>query len=209
MLRVARYLAGQAADLIEVKLLKALRILSWRRRRKLAQRERERPREVGRWFTAGEAVVVGALASLIVPSDATGPGASEADVTAALDGLLARSEPRRSLYGYGLLACDEWSFREHGRSFVELTADQQRALLSWIDRVDARFNGTSSVAAKVVRRAVIVYSKWRCPLFELFPDLVRDVLGAFYTHRVSWEWLGYDGPPMPDGYPDLRERQSR
>lgn len=208
MLKLARYLAGQAADLAEGKILHVLSLLSWRRRRHLARRERERPGAVGRWFTPGEAMVVGALASLIVPSDETGPGAKEADVTAALDGLLARSQSRQRLYRYGLLACDEWARREHGRSFVELTAGQQRELLRWVDPAGARFAVPSSVSRKILRKAVDVYRKWRCPLVELFPELARDVMGAFYTHRISWEWLGYDGPPMPDGYPDLRERQA-
>lgn len=206
MLSLARYLAGQVADKLEVEVLQALRWLSWRRRRNLARRERERPREVGHWFTRGEATVVGALAALILPSDDTGPGATEADVTAALDRLLARSPLRQRLYRYGLLACDEWALHEHRRPFIELTADQQRELLRWVDPANARFAGASSVSGKILRKAVAVYRKWRCPLVELFPQLARDVMGAFYTHRVSWEWLGYDGPPMPDGYPDLRER---
>jgi electron transfer flavoprotein beta subunit len=39
--------------------------------------------------------------------------------------------------------------------------------------------------------------------------LVDDVFQAFYTNEVSWVWLGYDGPPMPDGYPNLSEGRSK
>jgi hypothetical protein len=154
-------------------------------------------------------MVVATLASIIVPSGDAEPGAKESDVTSALDRLLAQSESRRSLYARGLLACDEWALRKHGRVFMELTAEQQLGLLRWVDRVGARWAGATSMTGKAVRKAVMLYKKSRNPLVELFPVLVQDVLGAFYTSRVSWQWLGYDGPSMPQGYPDLREREPR
>jgi len=206
MLSLARYLAGQFADLAEVQILHALSLVSWRRRRTLARRERERPHDSGRWFTPEEALVVEALASLIVPSDETGPGAKEVGVTASLDRLLAQSPSRQHAYRSGLLACDEWARRQHGRCFAELTVDQQRELLDWVDPAGSRPVKPSSLGHKVWRKATDVYRKWRCPFVELFPELARDVMGAFYTHPVTWHWLGYDGPPMPAGYPDLRER---
>jgi Gluconate 2-dehydrogenase subunit 3 len=209
MLRMARYLAGLAIDRLEVHVLRALTVLSWRRRRALDRRDRDRPRETGRWFTPGELAVVSSLSSLIVPSDATGPGAAEAHVSTALDRLVAASGPRQGLYARGLLACDEWARREHGRLFAELTTDEQLALLKWIDRLKADRLQATSLPGKVAAKAINLYHKWRCPLVELFPELVRDVHGAFYTSRVSWEWLRYDGPPMPAGYPDLREREPR
>ena len=206
MLRLARYLAGQFSDSAEVQLLHALSLVSWRRRRRLARRERERPYGSGGWFTPDEALVVTALASLIVPSDETGPGAKEAGVTASLDRLLAQSPSRQRLYRTGLLACDEWARRRHGRRFVELTVDHQREFLHWVDPASPMLERPSSLSHKLWRKVAGVYRKWRCPLVELFPDLARDVMGAFYTHPVTWNWLGYDGPPMPAGYPDLRER---
>ena len=206
MLTLVRHLAGQAADLFEQKLLDVAKRLSWKRRRTLARRERQRPQERGRWFTPAERVVVAALAALIIPSDGNGPGANEADVAGALDSLLARSPSRHDLYRYGLLACDEWAFREHGRTFATLDSEQQQALLRWVDLAAVPGARASSLTRKLRRKALQIYRKWRCPLVELFPELSRDVMGAFYTHRVCWAWLGYDGPPMPDGYPDLRER---
>jgi gluconate 2-dehydrogenase subunit 3-like protein len=209
MLRIARYLVGHAVDRLEVHLLRALTALSWRRRRALARRDRERPRETGRWFTPGELATVSSLSSLIVPSDENGPGATEADVPALLDRLVAASGPRQRLYARGLLACDEWARHEHGRLFAELPCDDQLALLKWIDRLRADRVRARSLTGKVATKAISLYHTWRCPLVELFPELLRDVQGAFYTSRISWEWLRYDGPPMPEGYPDLRERESR
>lgn len=209
MLRMARHLVGLAVDRLEVHGLRALAVLSWRRRRALARRDRDRPREKGRWFTPAELAVASSLSSLIIPSDATGPGAAEAHVSTALDRLVAASGPRQDLYARGLLACDEWARREHGRLFAELTVDQQLVLLTWIDRLKANRLQATSLPGKVAGKAITLYQKWRCPLVELFPELVRDVQGAFYTSRVSWDWLRYDGPPMPAGYPDLRERESR
>jgi hypothetical protein len=209
MLKMARYLVGQVIDRLEVHLLRALTMLAWRRRRALDRRDRDRPRETGHWFTPGELAVVSSLSSLIIPSDETGPGAAEAHVSTALDRLVAASGPRQGLYARGLLACDDWARHEHGRLFAELARDEQLALLTWIDRIQANRLQATSLPGKVAGKAINLYHKWRCPLVELFPELVRDVQGAFYTSQVSWEWLRYDGPPMPAGYPDLRERESR
>ncbi len=209
MLSVARYVARQAVDFAEAKLLAVLTLLSWRRRRELARRARERRREEGRWFTAAELTIISALASLIVPSGEEGPGAREAGVAEGLDRLVARSQSRQSFYARGLLACDGWARRQHGRAFADLTADEQLALLRWVDRMSVGGAGAGSVIGKIAHRAAVLYKTWRCPFLELFPHLVRDVRAAFYTSLVCWEWLGYDGPPMPLGYPDLRERGAR
>lgn len=209
MLRIARYLVGRAIDGIEVQSMRALAVVSWRRRRALARGDRDRPRQTGHWFTPGELAIVSSLSSLIVPSDETGPGAAEADVSTHLDRLLAASVSRHGLYARGLLACDEWARHEYGRRFAELSRDEQLPLLKWIDRLKTDRRRATSLTGKIVGKLINLYHEWRCPLVELFPELVRDVQAAFYTSRVSWEWLRYDGPPMPQGYPDLRERASR
>ena len=205
--RKGRHLAGKVIDLTEAGLVRVLALCSWRRRRELARSEQMRPRGDERWFTTSESALVAALASLIVPSDELGPGAREADVVTALDRLLSRSVPRRALYAKGLLGCDEWARREHGRAFVALTPERQLALLRQLDDICTRWPGAGSRMDQLRRRVILRYRAWRCPFFELLPRLVRDVLDAFYTSPVSWEWLGYDGPPMPQGYSDLLERR--
>jgi hypothetical protein len=41
---------------------------------------------------------------------------------------------------------------------------------------------------------------------HLYPQIRSDCFQVFYTNRVSWVWLEYDGPPMDKGYPKLLPR---
>jgi hypothetical protein len=203
---VGRHLAIALLDSIEGALAGLLTWLSWRRRRDLAARDRQRPEGTRGWFTPGESRLVECLAALIVPSDDAAPGAHEADVVTRLDRLLARSRTRQPLYARGLLGFDELARRGHGCPFVALTPDQQMALLK---RVDTMLHGpaaTPSLTSRLIRRAAMVYQQWRMPALVLFPRFREDVLGAFYSSPVAHRWLGYDGPPMPLGYPHLRPR---
>jgi hypothetical protein len=185
--------------------------LSWQRRREVSRRRRERPEGSGRWLRDDEITLVGTLAALIVPSDETGPGAHEAGVVQTLDRTLAGSPPLQALYEPGLLAFDALARERHGVSFVELPQDRKVDLLGDVDRLSQAVSDTDSMAAKI-KGAVLTL---RCAAngslaaARLFPRLVSDVKQMFYTSPVGWEWLGYDGPPMPDGYPGLSPRFSR
>lgn len=203
---VGRHVVGRVIEVAQGPLWYALRGLSVRRRRELARRQRVRPHQGARWLTSTESALLGAVAALIVPSDEHGPGAKEADVVGTLDRLVAGSPWRQSLYGPGLLGFDEWAVREHGQVFTELPAEQQRALLAWAEQMCSWGRQRTSLPAKVARKVVFMYQTWRCPVLELFPELVKDVVGAFYISPVAWQWLGYDGPPLPLGYPDLLDR---
>ncbi len=160
-------------------------------------------------FTPEESALISALASVIVPSDETGPGAREADVGHTLERLAATSRSRREFYPRGLLAFDMWAEREYKRRFKDLSYQEQLHLLRQIDEVHQELSKELSLIGKIKRKLKVLdlQRKGLFPAVELFPDLVGDVLRAFYTSRVAWDWLGYDGPPMPRGYPDLvRER---
>lgn len=176
--------------------------LSVKESRTLSRRERQRPRDGTSWFTPQERALTEALACVIVPSDDTSPGAEDAGVTDALDRLLASSPERQVLYARGLLSFDDWAQRKHGRAFAMLPLAQQVDLLREADRIHRGRSGEPG-ALRAVKR---LYYMWRLPAVDLFPQLVQDVLGAFYTSWVSWVWLRYDGPPMPHGYPDLSAR---
>lgn len=170
-----------------------------------ARRDRERPHAGERWFTAHEYMLVGVLAALIVPSDDIGPGASDAGVADTLDGWLASSRRLRGLYTSGLLAFNALAEYTYGRQFTELERDEQTHLLHLVDQA---YQGTKytegSMANKVRRRLTDVYYSWPAPgawgglgaAGDLFPQLVEDIQQAFYTSRVAWDWLGYDGPPF-------------
>jgi hypothetical protein len=121
--------------------------------------------------------------------------------------LVASSQSRQILYAHGLFALDHLAHRKHRRKFVELTQEQQMGLLRKADQV-RHYPPRPSIIGKIARKAVMLYYKWRFPAVDLFPRLVQDVFQCFYTSQVSWIWLGYDGPPMPRGYPGLLDKPS-
>src|SRR2546427_20738 len=213
---VALHLVRGFLEFSETKLGAFVMLLSPKQAKALARRRRERPREGLRWFTAGESALVETLANLIAPSDATGPGAEQMallgrSAVETVDRLAAGSPCRQALYARGLLALDHLAKDEYKSAFVELSREHQVHLLQCIDRLHHKWSTPTSLTAKIRNRTVILYHKWSglFPAVEIFPRLVEDVLQAFYTDPVSWVWLDYDGPPMPQGYPDLLDRRWR
>ena len=85
----------------------------------------------------------------------------------------------------------------------ELTRPEQLALLETVDQMQQNINrATISLPDRVERKAQDLYHDWEGlgPALDLFPQLVSDVMQAFYSSQVAWDWLGYDGPPQPAGY---------
>ena len=180
----------------------------------LARRDGERGRHHLRWFTPEEAVVAEALAKVIVPSDEESPGLDEIDVfgppvVVALDNLVVASPRRQYLYSRGLLSFDVWALKKHGCKFAEMTKEDQRALFMAAQLIKESAAPEPSRLAKYWRkvRAVLIIARNGC-LFaaDLYPQIRSDCIQVFYTSRVSWVWLEYDGPPMDKGYPKLLPR---
>jgi hypothetical protein len=84
-------------------------------------------------------------------------------------------------------------------------------LLNYVDRLWGEISDTESLTRKIMGAALMlrVAANGSLAAAQFFSRLVGDVKQAFYTSRVGWEWLGYDGPPMPQGYPDLAVRSVR
>lgn len=212
---VALHLARGLVELSETRLGALLRMVSPRQGKDLARRHREPPRESLQWFTADESALVQILANLIVPSDETSPGAAQLNhsgrsAVETLDRLVVGSPPRQALYARGLLALDRLAKDRYRSTFACLSQQNQVHLLQFLDRLHQKWSTPISLIAKIKTKLVILYHQWSglVPAVELFPRLVHDVLQAFYTDRVSWVWLDYDGPPMPDGYPNPVSRRS-
>ncbi len=173
----------------------------------LTARQQQRPTGAIAWLTHQEYILLGALLAHLIPSDAFGPGAPEAQLVDVMDRLIATSAARRDLYAPGLLAFDELAQRTHGALFAELPPDQQLALLDAVDAMHQRTERTADnlperALLAVERRARNLYHDWEGlgPALDLFPQLVRDAMQAFYTSQVAWDWLGYVGPPQPRGF---------
>jgi hypothetical protein len=164
-----------------------------------------------RWFLDDEIMLVDALADAIIPADATGPGARVAGVTAQLDAMVAASPQLQALYERGLLALDALARRTHAASFVGLTRDQQITLLERLDHIAGAVSAAAPLTRRVRNLGLLCRAAANGSLAaaELFVRLVADVKQSFYTSHHAWQWLDYDGPPMPQGYPDLAVRSSR
>lgn len=192
--------------------------LSLRRRVELARRDRQRPTQAGRCFNEDERVLVAALARLIVPSEDDAPGADDIDVLGpsavqTIESWVAQSPVRLRLYRRGLAAMDQLAAAASGGPFAALPPDQQQEFFGAIaarqERRESSYSG--SPAAKIRWRLEELWGMARgwAPAVHLYPVIIEDALKAFYTSEVAWTWLGYDGPPMPAGYPNLAEPRPR
>jgi hypothetical protein len=176
----------------------------------LRARNESRPRAGGRWLTPEEYRAVEILASLIVPSEKGSPGAKEAGVAQTVESLISESPKRQEIYGRGLLALDRWSRGKYGCAFDKLAHERQIDFLKRVDLLQRQWLGADVPENKIKSMLLLRYYKIT-GLFSavaLFPWLRQDVLKAFYTSRIAWEWLGYDGPPMPQGYSNLFEQRA-
>jgi hypothetical protein len=189
------------------------RVVSREPHRELAHRAAQRGKGNLRWITADEAVLAEALANLIVPSDADSPGIEDVCVLGpstleSLDRLIANSTERQGLYGRGLLAFDAWAQQECGCTFASMSQADQTRLLKASEQIYEDWTSPAPLARKAWRRFKIVIRGKGIPFSagQLFPQLRSDCLHVFYTSRVSWIWLAYDGPPMDEGYPKLAAR---
>jgi gluconate 2-dehydrogenase gamma chain len=86
-------------------------------------------------LTTVEAETLGAIAARLIPTDGSGPGATEARaaqyIDRALGGALA---PFREAYRAGLAAIDRYAQSSKGSSFARLSATDQDELLRQVER---------------------------------------------------------------------------
>lgn len=186
------------------------------REKEIIRRDQIRPRDGNHWFIPEEVALIEILATLIVPSDEDAPGVNEMDVLGpsalkVIESTVLGSKEKQRLYTEGLIVIDEISERIHKSKYLGLPVSTQLDLLKSLDIPDSNRSGAGSVTGKL-RKEVFFLRQKRGGVFpgvELFSNLVQDVLEAFYTSEVGWIWLGYDGPPMPNGYPDLHVPRPR
>jgi len=176
----------------------------------LMRRNKMRPNDGTHWFVPEEIALLEALASIIVPSDENTPGVNEMDVLGSsavniIEKNVLGSIEGQSVYAKGLIVFDELANQIHKSKFIELPVVKQQDILRFVD-ISNQYRPKSSISMNKLKKKLLVLPRMRdgsYPAIELFEKLVQDVLEAFYSSEVSWIWLGYDGPPMPTGYPDL------
>jgi hypothetical protein len=189
-----------------------LSFASRRLNREITRRNSCRGQGTLQWLTLEEAAVVIALAKIIVPSDDETPGLDDIDVLGpsaidVLDKLIKKNPYKQELYARGLLSFDVWASKKHDRQFAAMTTSNQVTIFREAQLYSQRLhNGPRPLRALYMLLGVTQSGKGRFFAAQLYPEIRNDCLQAFYTSRVSWIWLEYDGPPMDEGYPRLQAR---
>ena len=140
------------------------------------------PREPLENLTAAEADLLEAIVARLIPTDANGPGATEARaahyIDRALGGALALS---RQAYTAGLAALDRYSRSSRGKPFTELSATDQDSVLIDVETGAATgFPERSSVFFALV-------------LNHTHQGTFGDPYYGGNANFVGWDLIGYPG----------------
>ena len=140
------------------------------------------PREPLENLTATEADLLEAIVARLIPTDANGPGATEARaahyIDRALGGALASS---RQAYTAGLAALDRYARSSRGKPFTELSATDQDSVLIDVETGAATgFPERSSVFFALV-------------LNHTHQGTFGDPYYGGNANFVGWDLLGYPG----------------
>jgi gluconate 2-dehydrogenase gamma chain len=133
-------------------------------------------------LTAAEADLLEAILARLIPTDANGPGATEARaahyIDRALGGALAAS---RQAYTTGLAALDRYSRSSRGTPFVELAPiDQDSVLIDVETGAATGFIGSSAVFFALV-------------LNHTHQGTFGDPYYGGNANFVGWDLIGYPG----------------
>ncbi|PWT82558.1 MAG: hypothetical protein C5B57_08460 [Blastocatellia bacterium] len=139
-------------------------------------------RETPETLTPAEYAVLASVVARLIPTDASGPGATEAHaaryIDRALGGALASSRPS---YVAGLAALEQLARSARGQSFAELTAVDQDRLLSDVEAGTAPgFAGGSETFFTLVRGHTI-------------QGTFCDPSYGGNANFVGWDLIGYPG----------------
>ena len=132
-------------------------------------------------LTATEAEILEAFAARLIPSDANGPGATEARATRYIDralaGALASSRPA---YTSGLAALDTYARSSKGGPFIRLSAADQDAVLRDLEAGKATGFASSREFFALVRAHTI-------------QGTFCDPYYGGNANFVGWDLIGYPG----------------
>jgi gluconate 2-dehydrogenase gamma chain len=135
-------------------------------------------------LTVAEGRVLDAIVARLIPTDANGPGATEAlaarYIDRALGGALAAS---KEAYRVGLAAIDRYSRASKGKPFVDLAPAEQDAVL-----VDVEAGTATSEAGFASSAAFFTMVK-----AHTWQGTFGDPHYGGNANFVGWELIGYPG----------------
>ena len=133
-------------------------------------------------FTAAEADTLEAIVARLIPTDENGPGAAEARAAHYIDrALVGPLRASRAAYAAGLAAIDAYAQSSKGAFFASLSAKDQDAVLSDVEKnVAMGFTPSSSAFFNLVRAHAI-------------QGTFCDPYYGGNANFVGWELIGYPG----------------
>jgi gluconate 2-dehydrogenase gamma chain len=139
-------------------------------------------------LTALEADTLLSIVARLIPADENGPGAAEAGaahyIDRALGGPLRGS---RDAYAAGLAALDAYALAAKGATFVKLSADQQDAILTDLEKNAASgFSPDAATFFSLVRTHTI-------------QGMFCDPYYGGNANFIGWDLVGYPGIRMAVG----------
>ncbi len=143
-----------------------------------------------RFFTAAEAKVVQAAAERIFPSDASGPGATEAGVVIYIDRQLA-GPYGRDKYRYTRAPFVE-SGPEHGYQGKETPAEVYRAAIRGL----GDFVALKPAEQDQKLRAIQTSNFFRLLRQHTIEGMFSDPMHGSNANMIGWQLIGYPGPLM-------------
>ena len=139
-------------------------------------------REALETLTAAEADILEAVVARLIPTDETGPGAAEARAAHYIDrALVGPLRASRAAYAAGFAALDAYSQTSKGATFARLSAKDQDAVLSDMEKnVATGFKPNSSAFFNLVRTHTI-------------QGTFCDPYYGGNANFVGWDLIGYPG----------------
>jgi gluconate 2-dehydrogenase gamma chain len=142
-------------------------------------------REALETLTAAEADILEAIVARLIPADENGPGASEARAAHYIDRAL--TGPLRSFresYAANLAATDAYAVSTKGVGFAQLTAADQDAVLSDMEKDVAKGFSPSAASFFNLARAHTIQGTFCDPYY------------GGNANFVGWDLIGYPGIRM-------------
>ena len=142
----------------------------------------QQSREPLEHLTAAEGDILDAIVARLIPTDANGPGATEARaaryIDRALGGALASS---RQAYASGLAALDRYARSSRGAPFAQLSPTDQDSVLIDVETGAATgFTGSSAAFFNLVRG-------------HTWQGTFGDPYYGGNANFVGWDLIGYPG----------------
>ena len=142
-------------------------------------------REALETLNATEADTLDAIVARLIPTDENGPGATEARAAFYIDHALAGPlRALRGIYAAGLAAMDEYALASKGASFAKLTAANQDAVLSDMEKNAAPGFSPNSAAFFNLLRTHTIEATFSDPYY------------GGNANFVGWRLIGYPGIRM-------------